>query len=148
MDNYYVYLAGGMEGLSWEQQNEWRDKICFSLNNLAETYNAPYNIIVCCPPKYFNFEIKKHDNEREVMEFDLNKVRHSDLVIVNFTYKPISLGTMAEITTAYEHKIPILGICEDETVFANLHPWQKEMCLRIFDSIDKIINYIAWFYLL
>jgi len=43
------------------------------------------------------------------MEFDLNKVRHSDLIICNFN-DMFSLGTMAELAIAYERRIPVIGL--------------------------------------
>lgn len=141
MEYVHIYLAGDMEGLKWNKQIEWRTLIEKELGK----FDYRYKPIICSPPNYFNFENPTHDNEREVMEFDLNKVRNSDLIIVNFTHKPISLGTMAEISIAYDRQIPILGLCEDENI--KLHPWQKEMCLRIFSDIQELIDYIINFYL-
>ena len=77
------------------------------------------------------------------MEFDLHKVRNSNLVIVGFN-APKSLGTMAEMAIAYEHKIPIIGWNGADEI---LHPWQTEMCNRIFTDIDELIDYISEFYL-
>lgn len=45
------------------------------------------------------------------MEFDLNRVRNSDLIIVNFN-DMYSLGIMAEIAIVYERKIPVIGLNE------------------------------------
>ena len=77
------------------------------------------------------------------MEFDLNKVRNSDLIIVNFN-DMYSLGTMSEIAIAYEKRIPIIGLDTDNQ---NLHPWQIEMTNRIFSNIDEMLNYIKYYYL-
>ena len=77
------------------------------------------------------------------MEFDLHKVRGSDLIIVNFN-DVYSLGTMAEIAIAYERKIPIIGI---NLKNQDLHPWQIEMTNRIFTDIDKMIDYVKEYYL-
>lgn len=141
MENFHIYLAGGMEGLEWSKQIKWR----MSIEKELEKFDYRYKPIICSPPNYFNFENPTHDNEREVMEFDLNKVRNSDLVIVNFTHKPISLGTMAEISIAYDRQIPVLGICEDDNII--LHPWQKEMCLRIFSNMEDLTDYVIHYYL-
>ena len=81
---------------------------------------------------------------REVMEFDFNKVRNSDLIIVNFNDLK-SLDTMTELTIAYEHRIPVLGLCTDEN-YSMLHPRQKEMSNRIFGDIDELINYVIEYY--
>ena len=78
------------------------------------------------------------------MEFDLYKVRNSDLIIVNFN-DPNSLGTMAELAIAYEKRIPIIGLNEDRN---ELHSWQIEMCARIFDNIGDMIMYVKDYYLI
>ena len=77
------------------------------------------------------------------MQFELNRVRNSKLVVVDF-FKVNSIGTMAELAIAYEHRIPIIGIneCNKE-----LHPWQIEMCDRIFDDMDEAIQFIGDYYL-
>lgn len=77
------------------------------------------------------------------MEFDLYKVRNSDLLVVNFN-DMYSLGSMSEMAIAYDRRIPIVGLNIDNQT---LHPWQNEMCNRIFNDIDKMLAYIKNFYL-
>ena len=77
------------------------------------------------------------------MNFDLYKLRNSDLVIVNFNDK-WSLGTQSEIAIAYDRSVPIIGV---DTEKQRLHPWQECMCERIFNDIDEMLDYIQDFYL-
>lgn len=77
------------------------------------------------------------------MEFDLNKVRNCNLFIINFN-DMYSLGSMAELAIAYERKVPIIGLNAN---MQTLHPWQIEMCNRIFCDIDEMLDYIEDFYL-
>ena len=77
------------------------------------------------------------------MEFDLNKVRNADLVIINFN-DMYSLGSMAELAIAYEKRIPVIGLDVDNQ---ELHSWQVEMCNRIFNNIGELIDYVEDFYL-
>ena len=96
------------------------------------------------PNDYFNFlEPPSYKSEKEVMNFDLHNVRKSDLIIVNFN-DMYSLGSMAEMAIAYERGIPIIGLDADKQ---KLHPWQVEMCERIFDDIDEMLEYVKDFYL-
>ena len=101
---------------------------------------------ICNPNDYYSFydNAPRYSTMREVMEFDLNKVRNSDLIIVNFNDLK-SLGTMAELAIAYEHRIPVLGLCTEES-YSMLHPWQKEMSNRIFGDIDELIEYVIEYY--
>ena len=139
MEKCRIYLSGGMGSLSWEEQTQWRkyieDKI---LNSDYEKKPIFFN-----PTRYFNFEEKRHKTEYEAMEFDLNALRNSDLIIVNFN-DPKSLGTTSELAIAYERKIPIVGINLDGK---ELHPWLNEFCLRMCDSLEECVEYVCEFYL-
>ena len=81
MEKFQIYLAGGMGKFGKEN---------FDKSNVWRTYckeileNGKY-VNVVNPNDYFNFlEEPKYKSEREVMAFDLNKVRSSDLIIINF----------------------------------------------------------------
>lgn len=144
MKEYTIYTAGGMgkfEKENFHLSNSWR-QYC---KNLLEQYDCDYKVKVINPNSYFNFvdDIPKYKNNKEVMKFDLYKVRTSDLIIVNFN-DMYSLGTMAEISIAYEKRIPIIGLDIENQA---LHPWQIEMCNRIFADIDDMLFYIKDYYL-
>ena len=142
MDNYFIYLAGAMTGLTYKEQTKWRENIIEIFNR--EWLNSHvYNVQFINPVRYYNFEEKRHKSEQEVMNFDLHKVRNSNLVIVNFN-APKSLGTMAELAVAHEHNIPIIGV--NEAAY-DLHPWIECMCERIFDNMEEMLIYVAEFYL-
>ena len=140
MNNFNIYLAGAMSGLSFEEQNNWRKTVKDELESTCSIYR-----INCINPvDYYNFEDEpKYDNETEIMNFDLHKLKHSDLVVVNFN-RPDSLETMAEIATAYELRIPVIGL-KDES--AKLHPWQECMCAKMFTDLCDMLFYIRLFYL-
>lgn len=145
MKDFFIYLAGGMSKFgknNYDESNGWR---LYCKNHLENSFGDGFKIYVTNPNDYFNFcsDAPEFSSQREVMEFDLNRVRHSDLIIVNFN-DPKSLGTMAEIAIAYERKIPVIGLNE----FNNkLHPWQIEMCNRIFDDIQEMMDYVKNYYL-
>lgn len=141
MDTFRIYLAGAMSGISYDEQNTWRKIV---KNKLENTYSE-YHVNCINPVDYYNFEDspKRYDSELEIMNFDLHKLKHSDLVIVNFN-KPDSLGTMSEIATAYELRIPIIGLKGDLT---KLHPWQECMCAKMFTNLNALLDYVRDFYL-
>ena len=141
MNNFFIYTAGGMSNLTFEEQKEWRHDLKHYLEN--EIDSKFYKVHVINPVEYYNFELKRHDSELEVMKFDLGKVKTSDMIIVNFN-DPKSLGTMAELAVAYEYDIPIIGLNESNHI---LHPWQIEFCNKILYSRSELLNYVATFYL-
>lgn len=126
---------------NFDKSNSWR---LYCKNNLEE-YECDYKINIVNPNDFFSFkeDTPTYKSQKEIMEFDINKVRHSDLIIVNFN-DMWSLGTMAELAIAYERRIPVIGLDEFNQ---NLHPWQIEFCTRIFDNIDEMLNYVKDFYL-
>lgn len=145
METLNIYLAGGMQKFgkdNFDESNYWRVHIEQELMKL----DCGKQTRVCNPNDYYSFydNTPRYSTMREVMEFDLNKVRNSDLIIVNFNDLK-SLGTMAELAIAYEHRIPVLGLCTEES-YPMLHPWQKEMCNRIFGDIDELIDYVIEYY--
>ena len=145
MKEYGIYLAGGMGKFGkdeFDKGNAWR---VYCKNTLEHFEGTTYKVRVINPNDYFNFveEPPRYISEREVMELDLNKLRNSDLVIINFN-DMYSLGSMAELAIAYERRIPIIGLDVDIQV---LHPWQWKMCNRIFYDIDEMLDYVEDFYL-
>ena len=148
MNEFNIYLAGGMQKFGkedFDECNYWRLHIKKQLQ--LELCNLNKRTNVCNPNDYYSFADAEpqYSTHREIMEFDLNKVRNSDLLIANFN-DPKSLGTMSEIAIAYEHRIPVIGLVSDE-LYPSLHPWQKEMCNKIFGNIDELIDYVVNYYI-
>lgn len=144
MKDFTIYLAGGMgkfDKENFDEGNKWR-VLC---KREFEDYNSQYYVYVDNPNDYFNFveEPQRYQSQREIMEFDLNKVRNADLIIINFN-DMYSLGSMAELAIAYEKKIPVIGLDVDNQ---ELHPWQIEMCNRVFNNIGELVDYVEDFYL-
>jgi len=135
-----IYLAGAVSDIPHEEAMGWRIEITKQLDNFDGNFKA----YVTNPVIYYNFKNPNaYDSEREIMQFELNRVRKSDLIITNFE-NPQSLGTMAELAIGYEHRIPIVGLCKDTK---ELHPWQIEMTDKIFANIDDLIEYVMIYHL-
>lgn len=127
-------MAGGIPKFGKDrfyESNIWMNKC---IKELCK-YDQIYKILITSPIDYFNFlsKIPVYKTQHEGMEFDLNRVRSSDLIIVNFN-DVYSLGTMAEIATAYERRIPIIGLNENNQ---DLHPWQTEMLIEFLKIFVK-----------
>lgn len=140
METVKIYLSGGMGSLSMEEQSRWRKQIIDEITTNCHCEKKP---IFFNPVDYYNFEEKRHRSEKEIVEFDLNAVRNSDLIIVNFN-DPNSLGTCAELAIAYDKHIPIVGINKDGV---ELHPWLECFCMRMCDSLREAVDYVVDFYL-
>ena len=142
MKRYNIYLIGGMTKFgadNFTEGNTWRAYLKSALENCGSSYD----VHVVNPNDYYNFLNKTYDSEREVMEFDLHRIRNSDLCICNFN-DVYSLGSMAELAIAYDRRIPVIGLCENNE---ELHPWQEEMIARKFDNCEALALYIIEYYL-
>lgn len=141
MDSVKIYLSGGMGALSWEEQSKWRSQVINAIK--FGDYHCEKKPVFFNPVNYYSFEEERHRSEREIMEFDLNALRNSDLVIVNFN-DPSSLGTCSELAIAHELKIPVIGINKDNI---KLHPWLVEFTTRMCESLREAVEYTVNFYL-
>jgi len=136
-----IYLAGAMSGMSFEEQTKWRQKVKDAI--LYGGYGYNFKPIFVDPTQYYNFEEVSHKSEKEVMNFDLYKVRTSDLIVVNFN-DPSSLGAAIEIAVAHEYRIPVIGLNQNNV---SLHPWLECMCDRICSDMRELVSHIVEFYL-
>ena len=144
MRDFVIYLSGGMMKFgkdNFDEGNKWREYCRQAL----ESCECDYKVKCFNPNSYFSFksDASEYSSETEVMRFDLYNLRKSDLVIVNYNDKK-SLGTTSEVAIAYDRGIPIVALNEDNE---KLHPWMKCMPERIFNNIDKMLDYIQDFYL-
>lgn len=141
--DYRIYLAGGMADLSWDGQYRYQYQWRAFIKRWLGSCDSTYRVKVCNPVDYYNFENPTHESDREVMDFDLDKVRHSDLLLINFD-EPHLNGMIVEQAIAYEHRIPVIGLNEKRL---DLHPWQVGMANRIFYDMDEMLNYVKDYYL-
>ena len=143
MNSCYIYLAGGMQGLSREGQGNWRWEVTKRLRYGDVVYGYKYKPDIFNLVIHYNLIDNEHKTEREPFEFDLYNLRKSDLVIVNFN-NPNSIGTAMELALAKEYRIPVIALNEDGE---ELHPWLVECCTRICDTMDELIQHVIDYYL-
>lgn len=141
MDRLRIYMAGGMNGLSFEEQIKWRSNVRDAI--LYGGYDYEIKPLFFSPPEYYPINEPVHKSEREAMEFDLNALRKSDLVVVNFN-APNSIGTAMELMLARELRIPVVGLNKDGV---ELHPWIIECTTRICDDMYELVEHITSHYL-
>ena len=98
-----IYLAGAMSGKSFEEMNAWRVEIKNILTHMGSYHDC--NIRVTNPVEYYNFIEKRHKTEKEVMQFDLSRVKSSDIVVVNLDGINTSIGTSMELYECYRSNI-------------------------------------------
>lgn len=128
-----IYLAGGMSDISFDESNTWRKIVKNRLRSCADVVN---------PNDYYNKETIG-DSQKEIRDFDLYKLKSSDIIIVNFNY-PESIGTAQELAIAKEYEIPVIGLNKDHK---EIHPWLLECTNKMFDNLDRLLEYVIHYYL-
>jgi nucleoside 2-deoxyribosyltransferase len=128
-----------MTGITFEQSNNWR----LVAKDALENFETNKKVIAINPNDYYNFKDIKHLTEKEILRFDLHKVRSSNLILVNLNGD--SIGTTMKMQHAYDNNIPIIGYCNDKNT---VHPWLEYVCDRICNNIFDTIDYIKNYYLM
>ena len=143
-DKLTIYLAGKISGLSKEEYTKWRNIISDELIGTAHLIGAKIQVIN--PAEYFDFENMDIHLEKEVMQFDLNMVRQSDIVIVNVGGISESIGTAIELYEANRLDIPVIAYTEGN-VNNNIHPWIENCLSTVQMNLSELITYIIDFYM-
>lgn len=141
-----IYLAGKMNGLTYQEMGLWRQEI--ENKFLIQSMLTNYTVMVLNPVKLYNFEEVKHQSEKEIMNYDISHVVTSDIIIVNLDGLATSDGSKIEIYEAnYNRKIPVIAF-GDKELYNNLHPWLKECITRVEKNIEDVVDYIRDFYMI
>lgn len=128
-----VYLAGAMGyyGDCAEYPKKWRQLANEGFKSIS-SYTRNRNFVCIDPTLYYEYGKNLHKTEKEVMLFDLRKVKSSDVILVNLKDLENSPGTINEIFYAWLNGIPVIGFMESNSDYElKLHPWIREQIDRI-----------------
>lgn len=137
MSKFRIYTSGAMKYVPVQIANKWRYRI-------AEYFwreDADASVFV--PSEYFGYEEKRHKTESQVMDYFLNEVAHSDLMILNLDNSDMSVGTGMEVCHAHDNNIPIIGYKETGE---GIDSWCEDMCTVVFDDMEEMLEYIKVYY--
>ncbi len=135
-----------MSGLSEQEQLEWR--------LLAEksTNDDFRRALFVNPPEYYSYFKKEHHTELEIMRWELEQIRSSDVVLLNLDGINDSVGTHIELgyINAINSTQPktIFVVAFGGNDFKSLHPWIRESIFRHEPTMNAAINYIVDYILL
>lgn len=139
-----IYLAGKMSGLNKNDYCKWRSELTDAL--IDKSFLVGSSIQIINPTDYFDFEDMDMHLEKEVMQFDLNMVRQSDIVIVNVNGVSSSIGTAIELYEANRLNIPVIAYTEGDVV-DDIHPWIENCFSTVQMNKDELVDYIRDFYM-
>lgn len=143
-DKLTIYLAGKMSGLSKNDYCKWRSELTNILMIKACLLDSSIQVIN--PSDYFDFDNMDRHLEKEVMQFDLNMIRQSDIVIVNVNGVSSSIGTAIELYEANRLNIPVIAYTDGDVV-DDIHPWIENCFSTVQMNKDELVDYIHDFYM-
>ena len=129
-----VYLSGPIAGLTFDEANEWRQKVAdaFAIVGI-ETLNPLRRRM------FFNAD-EEDISPNEIVQRDLTDIRASDLVLIHWSSMS-SIDTACELWECYRSGKPAILVSSDPRV--TKHPWVQVCATRIFGDLAEAIKYIC-----
>ena len=124
-----IYLCGPIMDESSGAAREWRK---VAARKLGKNFRL-------LDPMRRNFKDREVDSANEIVEFDLQDIRHADILLVNYS-KP-SIGTAMEVFYA-ANNLQKFVVAFAPFDFKNCSPWMVRYCTKILPSLDAAIAYI------
>ncbi len=124
-----IYLSGPIMDEHEGAAREWREAAKTLLGDLFDLLD----------PMRRKFVDRKVDSANEIVEFDLQDVRDSDLILVNYS-RP-SIGTSMEVFYS-AHNLGKFVVAFSPIEFQNCSPWMVRFCTKILPDLESAAEYI------
>lgn len=127
--NKTIYLCGPIMDVGSDESKTWRQR---AKERLAGRF-------ILLDPMRRNFRDREIDSANEIVEFDLQDIRHADIVLVNYS-KP-SIGTSMEVFYA-AHDLGKFVIAFSPFPYQEMSPWMVKYCTKILPDLESALEYI------
>ena len=124
-----VYLSGPIMDEVEGTAREWRET---AKKLLQERFRL-------LDPMRRKFVDRQVDSANEIVEFDLQDVRNSDIVLVN--YNRASIGTSMEVFYA-AHDQGKFVVAFSPLEYKDCSPWMARFCTKILPTLEDAVDYI------
>lgn len=125
-----IYLCGPIMDEYKGAARNWRK---VAIKDLCKSF-------VILDPMRRNFKDREVDSANEIVEFDLQDIRSSDILLVNYN-KP-SIGTAMEVFYASK-ELGKFVVAFSPFDFEECSPWMVRYCTKILPSLEHAIKYIS-----
>ena len=133
-----IYFAGAISDIDWNKATEWRDKLYYALIDATKGQWRFFD-----PCDHWN-EFGEVISPEESVEYDLDHLRHSRIMILSVEHGHKSTGTLIEAGVAYERRIPIIIYNPNNE---ELHPWLRRIATHVCTSFDGMLMFLCDHYL-
>ena len=124
-----IYLCGPIMDEHQGVARDWRNIV---IKHLSKSF-------VILDPMRRDFKDREVDSANEIVEFDLQDIRNSDILLVN--YNKASIGTAMEVFYA-SNELGKFVVAFSPFDFKNCNPWMIRYCTKILNSLENSIEYL------
>lgn len=124
----WIFLSGGMTGLTPEQQRGWREKIKTTLKHKYFYFD----------PTIFDVDNTDPEYQRKGYDYCVSGIINCDIFIINLNGAEKSVGTCQEIMLAWLMGKKIWGVWTGEKYES--HPWIKQKLTAEYNSLEELIK--------
>ena len=124
-----VYLSGPIMDDVEGSAREWRETAKALLKDRFRLLD----------PMRRKFVDRQVDSANEIVEFDLQDVRNSDIILVN--YNRASIGTSMEVFYA-AHDQGKFVVAFSPLEYKDCSPWMARFCTKILPTLEDAVDYI------
>ena len=130
-----IFLSGACKNVSVEARNSWREwfEKQARIDNAVKVFN---------PNAKFSYEANDPRNSQLVMDYFLNRLDKSDVVVVNLEDSALSCGTAMEVMHAKDTGKFILGISGD-----NYYDYIRDCCNVIVPDKESAWQFLMDYFL-
>lgn len=138
-----VYLAGPINGTSWDECYKWRSDAADILAKHGIEALDPLSGKEVLEGSAKIIGSTRHFNYKEIIERDLWHIRQADIVLVNATRGDCRyIGTTCEVFYAnYVLNKPVVVFYGDNVDW--MQSWMNYLITRSFTKMEDAIDYIA-----
>lgn len=141
-----VYLAGQINGLTYDEATRWRSETKKALGDQGIKCLDPMRgkestkqLTNLCPENYGE-EIET--SPKFIMRRDHMDVMSCDIVLVNLDNRKRELiGTLMELAWAYDYHKPVIAICQEDDSYYR-HPFVLECIMARVSTLEQAIDLV------
>lgn len=134
---YIKMYASGSEKNAPEGFTSWRDE----LKTILAWHDDKIKILD--PMMHFNYTDKSPKTTRQCSNYFMWMIDKCDILLVNLDHSDVSVGTGCEVQHGFDTHKPIIGFGAKPDTW---YEWTADKCDVIFDTIEKVIEYIIEHY--
>ncbi|MBI1388265.1 MAG: hypothetical protein GC154_07445 [bacterium] len=124
-----IYLSGPIMGEVGGEAVQWRQEAVIRLQDQFDLLD----------PMRRSFKDNEVDSANEIVEFDLQDIRDSDIILVNYN-KP-SIGTAMEVFYA-AHDLGKFVVSFSPYSYQDCSPWMVRFSTKILPGLEQACLYI------